>query len=174
MKKVFIWWMVFVVSWFSFWSVFAITLWSNYTFNESTVDNWEIRWWGSTKYSTAWNHAKSKWNDMWKVDILPDSITTIEDLTLIDIYSTTDNFFWMMNVDSWWSDELYLNKYYLDGDSDLGSFSSNNIKHTVIHELWHALGLAHSYGTNVMRQWKLTITSLGTQDKSSYATKWWN
>lgn len=41
--------------------------------------------------------------------------------------------------------------------------------HTATHEFGHALGLDHTTGTyDVMRQGKLSITSLSSTDKSSY------
>ena len=111
---------------------------------------------------------------MWKVKILPDTVTTIEDLKLVDVNWEVYKYFWYMAVWSLWADPLYLNRYYLDWNSQYWSFSTANKTNTVAHELWHALGLAHNgFSNSVMKQWKLTNLVLSNQDKSSYATKWW-
>lgn len=175
MKRVLIWWIVLIIWWFSIWSIFAATLWPNYTTVESSVNNWEIRWGGSTKYSIQWNYAIQTWNNLWVVDILPDTIWTFQDLKVQDINSSSpSNYFygyWDYDFTSG-EDRIFLNKYYLDGNSSHGTFSDLEKQHTVSHELGHALGLAHSYWTNIMKQWKLSNTVVWTQDKSSYRTKW--
>ena len=50
----------------------------------SAVDGMEIRYGGSTQYTTAQSHSFSKWNDLGKVNIAPDTTWTVEDLTYSD------------------------------------------------------------------------------------------
>jgi len=152
-------------------SVYAV----NYVLTYNSVENWEIRWWWSTKYTTQWNSAISMWNNYWKVDILPDTISTYEDLTVSDV--TLSNVWWsgQHTYYSWGSDTLKLNTYLLDGKSIAWTFSSAEKQHTIWHELWHAYWLAHhSLVWNVLRSWKWAYTVLWTQDKLDYNDLWWN
>lgn len=158
-------------------SVYAgdqITLWSNMTFNQDSVDNLEIRWWWSTKYTTELNNSIATWNNQWSVNIAPDTAFTIEDLTIQDVFleDPSNDYIWMWEYFSSWVDYIYLNTYYLDWFSSAWSFSFLEKQKTITHEWWHSLWLAHSFAWNIMQQWKMPRINLGTQDISSYDTKW--
>lgn len=51
----------------------------------SAVDSGEIRWGGSTQYSTQWYAAIYTWSALNKIKILPDTFYTFEDLTVSDV-----------------------------------------------------------------------------------------
>lgn len=56
----------------------------------SAVDDGEIRYGGSTQYTTAQEYSFDLWNDLCEVDILPDTIWTYEDLQYGDYYDEDD------------------------------------------------------------------------------------
>lgn len=176
MKRIVTWWIVLIISWFLVGFTFAAnpTPWPNYTFLESSVDDWEIRWGGLTKYNTEWEQAISVWNSLWAVDILPDTINTIQDLHVKDVYLTSVGWAWYMDMPSVWSDQLSLNKYYMDGNnSAVWTFTSANKQHTISHELGHALWLRHhNFSSNMLQSGKKTRITVWSQDMSSYQTKW--
>lgn len=146
----------------------------NYILWYSAVDDGEIRWWWTTKYSTQWNNAVSMWNNYWDINIAPDTIYTYEDLTISDVYLSDVTRGWGY-LPSFWADNLYFNKYFLDWDSPLWSFTSNEKQKTIWHELWHALWLDHhNISWNVLRSWKYSYITLWTQDKADYDYLWGN
>lgn len=129
----------------------------------SAVDDMEIRYGGSTQYTTAQSHSFSTWNALGKVNIAPDTIWTYEDLTYSDYYDSSGAYgFYQYNPIG--SDDIKFNKYWFD------QFSTNEQKHTALHELGHALGLDHSYYPNVMVQGRYSLTQLGSHDISDYYT----
>lgn len=145
----------------------------NYILPNNSVDAWEIRWWGTTKYTTQWNNAISMWHNYWVIDILPDTLLTYEDLRVSDVNITNVTWAWVHTWSLLWTDTLKLNTYFLDWLSYAWTFSSSNKQHTIWHELWHALWLDHhNISWNVLRSWKWTYTTLWTQDKADYDYLW--
>lgn len=142
---------------------------AHYLLGVSAVDEKEIRWGGSTLYSSEWNAAISNWNSRGKVNIAPDTAATYQDLTLSDVDSATG--MWLGKAGSYrnslGSDTLQLNKHYL---------KSNTIaerQNTAAHELGHALGLNHhNLKGNILYYSQTSQTALGTQDKDDYGYLW--
>lgn len=134
------------------------------------VDGGEIRWGtaeGSTKWTTARNHAISTWDAMGAVNIAGDTATTGEDLSFRDVnYSDVT---WSGNYDprTGFVDVIEFNSYYFN------DFTEAQRKHTALHELGHALGLDHhSIQVNVMCSGFKNYTVLGTHDKADYNELW--
>lgn len=146
----------------SFASVKAAT---HYLLGYSAVDSMEIAWGGSTTYSSQFSSAVSTWNALGKVNITPDTVWTIEDLTVSDVNSSSGAWSGVTGLytNRSGADRLQLNKYYL------GSNTSSQRQNTCTHELGHALGLAHSSSGNIMYYAQSSQTSLGSQDTSDYS-----
>ncbi len=132
----------------------------------TSVDSDEIRWGGSTTYSTAWNAGVSTWNGLNPIDILPDTWWTFEDLTISDINNSNKLWSGHYTHHSVLADTLQFNIYRLS------SASASEKQNTVTHELGHTLGLAHSYSGNVMYWLQTEQTSLGTHDVDDYNELW--
>lgn len=141
---------------------------TNYVLGYSSVDAGEIRWGGSTTYSTQWNGAIGTWNALSNgVNIAPDTAWTYEDLRVSDVnrsYVTWTGQY----TRSAGTDNLRLNRYYLNNNTNAQR------QNTATHELGHALGLAHSISGNVMYYAQTSQTSLGTQDVTDYTFLWGN
>lgn len=146
----------------------------NYTWEYSSVDGWEVRWWGSTQYSSDLSFAMLIWNNYGHTDFKPDTSITFEDLTIMDINSFNSPYYWKYTY--YWamfaSDELKINT----SSNRMWKLNTSQKINVIAHELWHSLWLDHSYSDNIML-WGWTIENritLGSQDKSSYDTKWNN
>jgi hypothetical protein len=156
--------LMFFVSW-----VYAA---NNYTWEYSSVDEGEVRWWGYSQYSTQLSNAMATWNNYGYTDFKPDNIITFQDLTIMDINSANSLYYWKYSY--YWamlvSDELRLNT----NSNWMWKLNTYQRQNVITHELGHSLWLAHSYANNIMLwTWPIEIrTTLGTQDKSSYDTKW--
>lgn len=131
----------------------------------SSVDAMEIRWGGSTQYTTQRDHSHSTWNALGKVNIAPDAWWTQEDLTYYDVNRTDiPNCGWY-DYDVIGADDLVFNVWVMD------SFGANQKKYCALHEVGHSLGLAHSFPGNVMDQSAATEqTWLGDHDREDYFT----
>lgn len=140
----------------------------NYVSGYSSVDEGEIRWGGSTAYSTQWNAGISTWNALNKINIAPDTIWTYEDLKVSDVNRSDGA--WATRTGLYTNqigtDKIELNKYVLN------SKTSAQKQNTVTHELGHALGLAHSISGNVLYFQQTSQTNLGAQDISDYRYLW--
>lgn len=132
--------------------------------NYSAVDSGEIRYGGSTQYTTAQSHSIDTWNALGEINIAPDIYSTVEDLTYGDYNDTTTTTTGYYDHDDYSSDHIMFNEHNMDANS------LDQRKNTATHELGHALGLNHSYYPNVMYDYVTTITSLGSHDISDYNT----
>lgn len=167
MKKI-IFWLALLLPLLIINTVFGI----NYILSSNSVDtSWglkEIRWWGSTKYTSEWSSVVSSWNSYGIVNIAPDIASTYEDLNIADVYAANV----VRSGRQWvsiWVDNIELNKWYMDGYSSVGAYTSSQKKHNIGHELGHALWLQHhSLSWNFLESWKRSTTSLWTQDKKDY------
>lgn len=149
-------------------SASAVNAVNHYLLGYSAVDGGEIRWGGSTTYSTQWNGAVSTWNSLKKINIAPDNVWTYQDLTISDVNRSDGD--WAtrtgLYTHSIGSDNLQFNKYNLNDDT------SSQKQNTTSHELGHALGLAHSFYGNLLYNVQTSQTSLGSQDRSDYGYLW--
>lgn len=134
---------------------------THYVTGTSSVDGSEIAWGGSTTYSSQCSSGISTWNALGKINITPDTIWTIQDLTFSDVNFRSYTWYasWQQRSGA---DSIYLNTYYS------ASLSSSQKQSVCTHELGHSLGLAHSIINNVMfaSSWD---TTLGSQDRSDYS-----
>ena len=138
---------------------------ANYVLGYSAVDGDEIRWGGSTTYSTQWNSGVSTWNALDPITIAADTASTYEDLTISDTSKSSVTWAGQYSNSSG-ADTIKFNSYYMSG------YTSSKKQNVTTHELGHALGLAHSTSSNIMYTYVATRTSLGTQDKADYHYLW--
>lgn len=142
---------------------------AGHTLTYSSVDNGEIRYGGSTKYSTNRTHANSQWNSLSSVDILPDSATAIQDLTYMDVYST-ETFSGRYTHNLIGADTIKFNDRIMQ---DRTSTWNNK---TATHELGHAVGLDDHEGSSwsgiIMYNTSSEVQKLQAHDKEDYNDRW--
>lgn len=123
----------------------------------NSVDAREIRWGGSSKYSSCRDAAIASWNALGSVNIAPDDIWHVEDLTFTDAYSPgayeAGQYIWTPIG----SDEIYINNFYLD------SYLEDYRRNVFGHELGHALGIGDhdsaSYRNNLLMYYVVSFIS---------------
>ncbi|WNY25371.1 hypothetical protein [Methanolapillus millepedarum] len=142
--------------------------------NEHAVKLKKIHWYGSTTYSNEWSAAVSTWNGMGSVTIKADHLLSQKDLKILDVDSPRP-----YGYTGDWPSAGYSNgsengtKHIKINTAILYGYSSNERTKTLTHELGHALGIKDiNIDNNIMRQGRLSQTSLGTKDKEVYRCIW--
>lgn len=116
-----------------------------------------LDWSGSTAYLSQFNAAVTTWNNYKSGVIRKDSWNTINDVTISDFSEVSS----VAGVTSS-NGTIKFNKYVMN------DLSSDKRKNVCIHELGHALGLAHNLNGDVMYTYVSSVISLSANDKASY------
>lgn len=121
-------------------------------------DGKHLDWDSDTKYLSSVKSGVNLWEGHRSGVIRPDSIFVVQDVFISDYYEVSTTMGYTSS-----NGTIKFNDYHFEDMT-----SAQRIK-TATYELGHALGLDHTDGTNdIMKQGKLSITSLSSTDKSSY------
>ncbi|MDR2945080.1 MAG: hypothetical protein LBU81_08420 [Methanosarcinales archaeon] len=135
-----------------------------------------IQWDGSTAYSNEWNASIATWNAMKKINISKDTLFTIEDLYIVDVYTPTFPAFagYANKTVSGNNPNTNNNTPYIQiNTGTMYSLTSAEKQKTLTHELGHALGINEiTISGNIMKQGKSSQTYLGMKDKEVYNCLW--
>ncbi|MDR2646901.1 MAG: cell surface protein [Oscillospiraceae bacterium] len=118
-----------------------------------------------SKYDDYVKSGVKVWNAHRAGTFRPDDLSVVGDVRITDVNKPGNGWTGATNLTL---GAIQLNSAYLD---DSSSYSTNNIKHTVYHELGHTLGLDENNSgasTSIMRQGKLTNITLSADDKASF------
>ena len=140
-----------------------------HTTGHSSVDGTEIRYESDSWYSSNRDAAITNWNSLNPIDILPDTIWSITDVTIWDRYDPDVDW---AGIFSWISvpDGILINNYWLD------QYSSDQRTDVFAHELGHALGLgdheSSTYNQTLMYFEVNGITTPQSHDIADYNSLW--
>ena len=134
----------------------------------SSVDGREIRYTDSTVFDSPRNYAIGQWNAEGRVDIEPDAWNTVNDINWRDARRSDVTWAGLYTYRGGTAQEDYItfNRHYVDG------YSTARRNNVALHELGHALGLAHSFSGQVMYSYVSTITTVQSHDRSDYRSLW--
>lgn len=116
-----------------------------------------LDWDGTSEYLSYFESGVDTWNAYKPGVIRKDSWSTIEDVAISDYYEK--------NAVSGYTEmtgKICFNKYCMS------RYSSAEKQHTCMHELGHALGLAHNQFGDIMYAELTYHTTLSGNDKASY------
>lgn len=116
-----------------------------------------LDWGGSTTYQAEFNASVTVWNNHKPGVIRQDDAATVRDVTISDYYEVSTT----AGVTSS-SGTIKFNTYKMN------TYTTDQLLNVYIHELGHALGLAHNQPGDVMYAYVSTTTSLSANDKASY------
>lgn len=134
----------------------------------SAVDGREIRWTDSTVFDSPRSYAIGKWNAEGRISIRADAWNTVNDLNWRDARRSDVSWAGLYTHRSGTAQEdlITFNRHYVDG------YSTSRRNNVALHELGHALGLAHSYSGQVMYAYVSTITTVQSHDRADYRALW--
>ncbi|MCD8328361.1 MAG: matrixin family metalloprotease [Ruminococcus sp.] len=118
-----------------------------------------LDWDGSTTYIDFYKQAVKVWNNYKSGVICEDTVWTIEDVKISDCYDDNTT---TAATTSGNTDTIKFNTYIMN------KLGGDQIRNVCIHELGHALGLAHNTSSDVMYKYVTTINKLSANDKASY------
>lgn len=124
---------------------------------------------GISTYALEFDEAAENWNTLGSIAIASTTSTSDAEIMVYDIDRSDvvfvgqhqHNPFFPVN-----KDKLFINKYFMSNLSHDGKVG------VIMHELGHALGLAHSLVGNVMERVANSQTTFGTQDLYDYYYQW--
>ncbi|MER7759443.1 hypothetical protein [Streptomyces sp. NPDC097619] len=142
----------------------------------NAVDSGEIRYTDGTVYDDARNHGMATWNAVGPIKYRPDTVTTSNDLKIIDANLGTSadaplgNYTW----DGGWAatDTLRMNRQKLNA----WPYTQRDWRRYVfLHEGGHSLGLCHKSDRVASLMWRRSptqITWVPDVDKANYKRLW--
>ena len=143
---------------------FVITLCNTESYAGTKVISWDLvdvgkhmDWDGTTKYKSYFVSATKVWNGYKKGVIRKDNISRWQDVVISDYYEVS-NTAGITYIDGL----IRFNTYNMD------KLNSKEKKNVCIHELGHALGLAHNTSKDVMFAYVTERTKISKNDKKSY------
>ena len=131
-----------------------------------SVDGSEIRYEDYTQYDDARIWAINRWNALGEIAIRPDAWNTITDLEFWDWNDCSASWVGIYVGQRPGAEQIYFNICYLK------SADTSQRRNVALHELGHALGLAHSFPGQVMNRYITTITTPQSHDRADYYALW--